>query len=202
MMRPHRDFIATHLGDGAVMARKPPALLNIGIDRDRQVIDGFRCDYPVELHHDCAHRFLSDFDFAGDELVYSDPPYVRSARKAPHRFRFDYSDGDHGALLDILKGLPCSVMISGYPSRLYDAHLSDWRSLSLQVNNRSCVVTEKVWFNFTPDPVHWAAVAGRNRGHRQLVKERAARWRRRYAAMPPGERLAVMTAIMAVEADP
>ena len=36
MMPPHRTYIETHLGGGAIMQRKPAALLNIGIDLDPQ----------------------------------------------------------------------------------------------------------------------------------------------------------------------
>ena len=200
-MPPHSAYVESHLGGGAIMKRKPPALRNIGIDLNRRAIDDFRCDHPVELHYGCCHRFLAEFPFEGDELVYSDPPYVQSSRKSQRRYRFDYTDADHVALLGILRSLPCQVMISGYPSRLYDAHLGDWRSFSLQVNNQSCVVTEKVWFNFEPDRVHWAALAGRDFTHRQVVKRKARSWGRRYAAMPRAERLAVMAALMAVEAE-
>ena len=63
------------------------------------------------------------------------------------------------------------------------------------------MVTEKLWFNFEPDRVHWARFAGRNFTHRQTVKRKAASWGRRYAAMPRSERLAVLAAIMAVEAE-
>ena len=196
---PHGVYLETHLGGGAIMKRKPPALRNIGIDLNRRAIDTFSCAYPVELHHGCAHAFLSDFDFQGDELVYSDPPYVQSTRRSQRRYRFDYTDDDHVALLGILKSLPCSVIISGYPSRLYDEHLADWRTLEIQVNNQSCVVTEKLWFNFTPDRVHWHACAGRNFTDRQRIKRHAEGWARRYRAMPPGERLAVLSAVLAVE---
>ena len=201
MCPPHVAYIETHLGGGAIMKRKPPALRNIGIDLNRRAIDTFSCAYPVELHHGCCHAFLSDFDFDGRELVYADPPYVQSARKSQRRYRYDYTDADHVELLGILKSLPCSAMVSGYPSRLYDEHLSDWHSLEIQVNNQSCIVTEKLWFNFAPDRVHWAAFAGRNFTHRQTVKRKAASWGRRYAAMPRAERLAVLAAIMAVEAE-
>ena len=149
----------------------------------------------------CPHAFLSDFDFDGRELVYSDPPYVQSTRKSQRRYRFDYTDDDHVELLGILKSLPCSVMISGYPSRLYDEQLCDWRSLEIQVNNQSCIVTEKLWFNFPPGRPHWHSHAGRNFTDRQRIKRKAANWRRRYAAMPPSERLAVLAGIMAVEAE-
>ena len=38
---------------------------------------------------------------------------VRLARKSAHRYRHDYEDADHVALLELLKGLPCAVMVSG-----------------------------------------------------------------------------------------
>jgi hypothetical protein len=92
------------------------------------------------------------------------------------------------------------VILSGYPSALYDDLLGEWRTLELQVMNQAGVRTEKLWFNFTPDRVHWPAYAGRNFTHRQSIKRKAANWGRRYQAMPPAERLAVLSSIMAVEA--
>jgi len=201
LMPPHSTYIETHLGGGAIMRRKPGALRNIGIDLDERALSEFKCDYPVELVHGCCHRFLEGFDFDGTELVYSDPPYLASARKSSRRYRHDYGEADHDALLALLRSLPCAVMVSGYPSSFYDGRLEGWRSLSLQVANQAGAVTEKVWFNFEPDRVHWASLAGRNFTHRQTVKRKAASWGRRYAAMPPAERLAVLAAMMAVEAE-
>ena len=201
MMPPHDIYIETHLGGGAIMQRKPPALGNIGIDLDARAIEGFSCDYPVELVHGCAHRFLAEFPFEGRELIYSDPPYLHRVRRGTQRYRHDYGEADHVALLDLLKGLPCQVMLSGFPSSLYDGQLAEWRSTSLQVMNHAGVVTEKIWFNFEPDRLHWARFAGRNFTHRQRVKRKAESWSRRYAAMPRAERLAVLGAMMAVEAE-
>ena len=201
MMPPHSVYIETHLGGGALMRRKPAALRNIGIDLDARALSGFECAYPVELVHGCCHRFLAAFPFDGTELVYSDPPYVQRTRKSRRRYRYDYADSDHEALLGLLKSLPCAVMVSGYPSALYDEALAGWRSVSLQVMNQGGVVTEQVWFNFVPDKVHWAKYAGRNFTHRQQVRRKAANWGRRYRALPPAERLAVLAAMMAVEAD-
>ena len=200
LMPPHSVYVETHLGGGALMRRKPAALRNIGIDLDGRALSGFRCDYPVELVRGCCHRFLAEFAFDGTELVYSDPPYLRGARKSSRRYRHDYEDADHVALLELLRALPCAAMVSGYPSALYDELLRGWRSVSLQVMNQAGVVTEKAWFNFAPDRVHWASLAGRNFTHRQTVKRKAASWGRRYAAMPPAERLAVLAALMAAEA--
>jgi len=200
LMPPHAVCIETHLGGGAVMPRKPPALRNIGIDPDCRALSRFECGYPVELVHGDCHAYLSQFAFDGSELVYSDPPYLRSARKSARRYRHDYEDADHERLLELLKGLPCAAMVLAYPSALYDELLGGWRSVSLLVMNQAGVVTEKVWFNFAPDRMHWASCAGRNFTHRQTVKRKAARWGRRYAAMPPAERLAVLATIMAAVA--
>ena len=166
-----------------------------------RAIDGFRCGYPVELRRGCAHRFLSEFAFDGSELVYSDPPYVRSTRRSRRRYRYDYADEDHAELLGLLKALPCAAMVSGYPSALYDERLAGWRSLEVQVANQACVAAEKLWFNFEPGRPHWHTGAGKNFTDRQRIKRLAASWARRYRAMPPGERLAVLAAVMAVEAE-
>lgn len=63
LMPPHDTYIETHLGGGAIMKRKPPALRNIGIDLDGQAIEQFECDYPVELIHGCAHGFLAEYEY-------------------------------------------------------------------------------------------------------------------------------------------
>ena len=201
LMPPHDTYIETHLGGGAIMQRKAPARRNIGIDLNERALARFACEYPVELVHGCAHRFLADFDYRGRELIYCDPPYLHATRSSGRRYRFEYEESDHIALLQLLKTLPCLVILSGYPSGLYDESLADWRSLELQVMNQGGVRTEKVWFNFSPERVHWARYAGRNHTDRQRIKRKAENWERRYRALPPGERLAVLSALMAVEAD-
>ena len=201
LMPPHDTYIETHLGGGAIMRRKPAALRNIGIDLNAKALNAFECDYPVEKVHGCAHRFLSDFTFGGRELVYCDPPYLHHTRSGKRRYRFDYEERDHIELLERLKALPCSVMLSGYPSRLYDERLADWRTLELQVMNHNGVRTEKVWFNFTPDRVHWPRFAGKNFTDRQRIKRKAENWGKRYQGLPHAERLAVLSAMMDVEAE-
>jgi hypothetical protein len=102
----------TQLGGGALMQRKPPALRHIGSDRNVRSLRAFRCAYAVELVHGCCHRFLAQFPFAGDELVYADPPYLLAARKSQRRYRYDYTQAEHEQLLELLTGLPCAVMLS------------------------------------------------------------------------------------------
>jgi site-specific DNA-adenine methylase len=199
MMPPHDTYIESHLGGGAIMKRKPPALRNIGIDLDPQAIASFKCGYPVELINGCAHGFLADYDYQGSELIYSDPPYLMRSRSSGRRYRFDYDEQDHVELLELLKRLPCRIMVSGYPSALYDGLLVGWRTVELQVMNQGGVRTEKLWFNFTVDRVYWASYAGKNFTDRQRVKRKAANWGKRYQALPRAERLAVLAAMMAVE---
>ncbi|WP_419620848.1 hypothetical protein [Thiolapillus sp.] len=77
--------IETHLGGGAIMKRKPPALHNIGIDLNPRALAAFECDYPVKKVNDCAHRFLAEYDYGDRELIYSDPPYLHHTRTSGRR---------------------------------------------------------------------------------------------------------------------
>ncbi len=181
------------------MKRKPPSAHSIGIDLDEQAIKEFECPYPVELIHGDAHRFLCSYDYRGSELVYCDPPYLKSTRRSNRCYRYDYTEQNHVELLRLLKELPCRVMLSGYPSVLYDETLAKWNSVELQVLIHGSVRTEKVWFNFQADRVHWASYAGRNFTDRQRIKRKAASWGRRYQELPQAERVAVMAAMLAVE---
>ena len=201
LMPPHDTYIETHLGGGAIMKRKPPALHNIGIDLDARALARFACDYPVEKIHGCAHRFLAEYAFQGRELIYSDPPYLKRTRTSRRGYRFDYEEADHIALLVLLKRLPCHVILSGYPSALYDEQLGDWHTLELQVMNQAGVRTEKLWLNFTPERLFWARYAGKNFTDRQRIKRKAESWAKRYQAMPRAERLAVLAGLMAVEVE-
>ncbi len=201
MMPPHDTYIETHLGGGAIMQRKPAALRNIAIDLDSRALANFECDCPVEKVHGCAHRYLSNYPFLGRELVYCDPPYLHTTRSSGRRYRFDYQEQDHLDLLNLLKRLVCPVILSGYPSQLYDAQLPDWNRMELQVMNQAGVRTEKLWFNFTPDRVHWPSYAGKDFTDRQRIKRKAENWGRRYQALPHAERLAVLSSIMSVEAE-
>jgi hypothetical protein len=201
LMPPHDTYIETHLGGGAIMQRKPAARHNIGIDLNALALERFQCDYPVEKIHGCAHRFLAEYPFTGRELVYSDPPYLQHTRTSSRRYRFDYEERDHVELLALLKRLPCPVILSGYPSILYDEWLRDWQRLELQVMNQAGVRTEKLWFNFTPERLFWAGYAGKNFTDRQRIKRKAESWARRYRDMPAPERLAVLAGLMSVEAE-
>ncbi len=199
MMPPHETYIETHLGGGAVMKRKPPAVNNIGIDIDPEALSDFDCSYPVHLVNDCAHHFLTHHDYSGTELIYSDPPYLRETRTSRRKYRFEYTKRDHIALLELLKSLPCPIILSGYPSLLYDDLLGAWRTIELQAMTRGGPRTEKLWYNYDIDRQYWSSYAGRNFTDRQRIKRKAQRWAKKYRVLPNAERLAVLAAIMEEE---
>ncbi len=201
MMPPHDTYIEAHLGGGAIMKRKPPTVNNIGIDIDPEALANFDSDYPVDLVNSCAHHFLESYDYSGTELIYCDPPYLTHTRASSRsRYRFEYTDQDHVALLALIKTLPCNVILSGYPSSLYDELLNDWNIIELQAMTQGGPRTEKIWYNYTIDRVHWATYAGKDFTDRQRIKRKAERWGKKYQALPNAERLAILAALMEVEA--
>lgn len=204
-MPPHDTYIETHLGSGVIMRRKPSAMRSIGLEIDPETFAQFGQIDDVETYNvDCV-SFLRSFDFAsaGRVLIYSDPPYVMATRaqRGP-RYRFDYTDADHEALIETLGELPASVMISGYPSDLYARLLPEpkWRSLGYQVKTRGGPRTEMLWMNYAANAAHWADHAGIDFTDRQRIKRKAARWQRMYRDLPAGERMAVLAAILEPEA--
>ncbi|MGI9250759.1 MAG: hypothetical protein ACR2PR_06140 [Pseudohongiellaceae bacterium] len=126
---------------------------------------------------------------------------MMETRTHQRKYRFDYTQDNHIALLTLLKTLPCQVILSGYPSSLYDQLLEEWQTLELQVMNHRGVRTEKIWYNFSIDRVHWCHFAGKNFTDRQRIKHKANSWGKKYKALPNNERLAVLAAIMATEAE-
>jgi len=84
-----------------------------------------------------AADVIARFD-GPDTLHYVDPPYVahtRSQKVARGALECSYAheltDADHEALLDQLNGVRGMVVLSGYPSALYDAKLNGWRRIEM-----------------------------------------------------------------------
>lgn len=205
-MPPHDTYIETHLGGGAVMLRKPPAIRNIGIDIDVDTLKEFSFTHQlphVNLINRDAVDYLEMFDFsrAGRVLVYSDPPYLPETRTSRARYRHEYTVADHERLLTCLLSLPenVSVILSGYPSQLYDTMLAGWRTREFQAMTRGGVRTEKIWMNYQEGQAYSHVFAGRDYNDRARIKRKVARWRDKFAALPPAERLAIMTALCEVE---
>ena len=206
-MPPHDTYIETHLGSGAVFTWKPPAARSIGVDIDKDVIGTFPRIEWAELYQGDAVDFLEAFDYStsGRVLVYADPPYLHSTRTSRKRYSHEYNEGDHVRLVNTLKALAragVAVMLSGYPSPLYDELMPTWRTLEFQVMSRGGVRTEKLWLSFDAGSLHWSTHAGANFTDRQRIKRKAMRWAANYRALPPAERVAVLAALLESETDP
>jgi DNA adenine methylase len=57
-----------------------------------------------------------------DVLLYVDPPYLRSTRNSG-AYRHEMTEADHRDLAAALSEVEASVVLSGYPSELYDSEL-------------------------------------------------------------------------------
>ncbi|KZN63360.1 hypothetical protein [Pseudoalteromonas luteoviolacea] len=199
LMPPHDTYIEGFLGTGAVMKKKAPANRSIGLDLNKKCIDAF--DYTAaELYQSCVFEFLRSFDYDGNGrvLLYLDPPYVHSTRTSKARYDYELTDDQHRLLLEILLGLPCYIILSGYRNSIYDEVLSDWWSMDFQAMSRGGVRTETVWCNFKLGEVHYHTFAGKDFTDRQRIKRKAERWAKNYEALPFGERQAILSALLQV----
>lgn len=103
-------------------------------------------------------------------LFYVDPPYLPSVRTSPDVYPFEMPEQDHVELLELLATVRGNVLLSGYPSPLYDRHLAGWHKHAFHLPNHAAGgaakrrMTELVWTNF-----HWGGLQPR----RQLKNRRA-----------------------------
>jgi|SRR5712692_3703852 len=204
VMQPHEVYIETHLGGGAVMLHKRPAKRNIGIDIDRKVIDTWkkRSDPVCELICEDALKFLRAYPFQGTEVVYSDPPYLPETRRKRRIYRHDYSVDDHIELLLVMASLPCQIMISAYPSKLYQQYLPDWHYMEFPGVSHTGKRTESLWLNFIPGALHDYRHLGRDFRERQSIKRMKKRWRTKLELLPPLERRAIIEDLLKLDSSP
>lgn len=200
LMPPHDIYIETYLGGGAVMRNKCPAHVNIGIEIDPNVIDMWSdITTPKSMQLICGDsiEFMKEYQYTGKEFVYCDPPYLRNTRKKHYPlYKYEYTVEQHIELLQVIKSLPCMVMISGYKSSLYVDSLKSWNHHSFQAKSQNGVATEWVWMNYShPKELHDYHFLGDNFRERERIKNRTKRWLSRLSKMPALERQALLSAI-------
>lgn len=200
-MPPHTLYAEPFLGSGAVMRRKRPAAVNIGIDRDSGAVDAFVCripSYQYKLVQGDGLGFLQWFNWQGTELVYCDPPYLIETRRSRGRiYKYEFSDDDHRRLLDIVLTIPAMVMLSGYYSEMYAERLAAWRSIQFKAMTRAGKpATEWLWMNFPePTELHDYRFLGTNRIDRQRIKRKCDQLGAKLSKLPRLERAAVLDSI-------
>lgn len=169
-----------------MLRHKAPAEHNIGIDVDPAVIASFD-GFPSCYHFVCARAevYLGGYAFQGDEFLYVDPPYWPDARASVRPvYRFDYESGDHIRLLQLLRVLPCKIMLSGYANPTYAEILAGWRRRAFRGTSHIGAREESVWLNYQPSEVHDFRYLGFTYRDRQTIKRKRQRWQARFAREP------------------
>jgi DNA adenine methylase len=104
----------------------------------------------VQIEHDDALKVIERFD-SSETLFYLDPPYVHSTRyhnSSDKGYSHEMTDDDHRELAALASKLQGMVIVSGYPSALYDELFTGWTCMSkgsLDVNGKT--QTECLWLS-------------------------------------------------------
>ena len=128
-------------------ANYPPALKMI-IDRLRGVVIESRDAFSLLPQHDGV-----------DTLFYLDPPYLPETRSPANKYdlkhrmyRHELTRDQHAELLEVARDLEGMVLISGYPSDLYDHALSGWRRIETDaLADGARKRTEVLWISPSAD---------------------------------------------------
>jgi DNA adenine methylase len=109
---------------------------------------------PVVLENMPAVQLIRREDGPGT-LFYCDPPYPHPTRTAKKVYgAFEMTEADHAELVAVLLACKGKVMLSGYPSALYDRELADWNRHAFDIANHASGSktkgreTEVLWCNF------------------------------------------------------
>jgi DNA adenine methylase len=108
---------------------------------------------PVVIENMKALDLMRRDDGPGT-LYYLDPPYLHETRQTTDAYAFEMTEADHRDLLDLVKQFRGQVMLSGYPSPLYDEALTGWNRHTFDLPNHAAGgmakrrMTECLWCNF------------------------------------------------------
>lgn len=94
---------------------------------------GFAAERLAGVSLEClpALEVIEKYGRDSDALLYVDPPYLGQTRSA-HVYRHEMtSETGHRALADALHSCEASVVLSGYPSDLYDGLYRGWARVEL-----------------------------------------------------------------------
>lgn len=122
------------------------------IDMLPQIIDRLR---RVQIICQSAFDAIPRFDH-NDGLIYCDPPYVHGTRAkgSTDIYAAEMTDDDHRRLAILLGQCKSKVVLSGYPSPLYNDLYSGWRHVEFDIANHAAGGKTKsrekecLWMNF------------------------------------------------------
>jgi DNA adenine methylase len=126
-------------------------------------LDGYRRRMPAaagrlraaQLECRDALEVIRDYGTQPDTLLYVDPPYLPTLRRAG-AYAHEASADDHRELLDALSACRCKVALSGYASPVYDEALTGWHRTEIAASTQQANSpganrrVEVVWTNYEP----------------------------------------------------
>lgn len=87
-------------------------------------------------------------------LCYNDPPYLHDSRSSKKSYEYEMTTDDHIELSEVLNQYRGKVLISGYPSVLYNRLYKEWNCVKKKVANHASQQktksqkTEVLWMNY------------------------------------------------------
>jgi DNA adenine methylase len=87
-------------------------------------------------------------------LFYLDPPYLHETRVTKSDYEHEMSTEQHMVLLDTINRCVGKVLLSGYPSKLYQSNLKNWNYEDIEIDNKASsakqkpIMTERIWMNY------------------------------------------------------
>lgn len=101
----------------------------------------------VQIENRPALDLIRRFNYE-NVLIYADPPYLMETRCCA-QYRHEMTEQDHIDLLAALLQHKGPVILSGYPSELYDRELKCWSRITRKSYNQNADQrTEVLWCNF------------------------------------------------------
>lgn len=101
----------------------------------------------VQIENQPALDLIRKFNH-DNVLIYADPPYLLDTRGGK-QYRFEMDEQDHLDLLEALLQHRGPVILSVYPSEMYDRELKGWSRITRKSYNQNADQrTEVLWCNF------------------------------------------------------
>lgn len=114
----------------------------------------------VSLECRPALRLIEEYGQHPNVLLYIDPPYLGTTRAPGNNYMHELrTEAEHRELAEALRGCSASVVLSGYPSHLYDDLYDGWTRIEIPAftgngttTGRHGGRTEVLWINRKQDP--------------------------------------------------
>ena len=107
----------------------------------------------VYIFNQSALEIMDAFNNS-DTLLYLDPPYLPSTRESTEVYDHEMSQDDHIELAECARNFKGKVLLSGYPSTLYNKLYKDWNMAKKHIANHASQQKKKemklevLWKNY------------------------------------------------------